>query len=173
MPTLIQISRDLIELEEQLEDLVDNPDAQNEAIAQYLESFTDTISQRDQKLDNYAALIQELQARADARKAEAQRLQKRSQIDENKVKSLKTNLQRFFQAHELKTVETDRYRLTLAKNGGKLPMIIDNYDLAEIPDHLTVTTKELNREAVRKLLEAGEAFNFARLGNRSYSIRIN
>jgi chromosome segregation ATPase len=171
MPTLIQISRELIELEEQLEDLVDNPDAQNEAIAQYLESFTDTISQRDQKLDNYAALIQELQARADARKAEAQRLQKRSQIDENKVKSLKTNLQRFFQAHELKTVETDRYRLTLAKNGGKAPLILDEYySITDIPERLTY--REPDREAIRKALEKGEVLDFARLGERSYSMRI-
>jgi hypothetical protein len=170
MPTLIQISRDLIELEEQLEELFDNPEAQDRLIDRWfwLENIE---AQRDQKLDNYAALIQELQARADARKAEAQRLQKRSQIDENKVKALKANLQRFFQAHELKTIETDRYRLTLAKNGGKAPMILDeNYPTTDIPDRLT--SREPDREAIRKALEKGEVLDFARLGDRSYSMRI-
>jgi hypothetical protein len=169
MPTLIQISRDLIELEEQLEELFDNPEAQDRLIDRWfwLENIE---SQRDQKLDNYAALIQELQARADARKAEANRLSKRSQIDENKVKALKANLQRFFQAHELKTIETDRYRLTLAKNGGKAPLILDDCIGFHIPDQFL--TREIDRVAVREALEKGEVLEFARLGDRSYSIRI-
>lgn len=170
MTTLIQISRELIELDEKLEDLIDNPDALDKEISEYLESFADTITERDQKLDNYAALIQELEARADARRAESQRLQKRSQIDENKVKSLKANLQKFFEAHEIKTIETDRYRLTLAKNGGKAPMILDDVTLSELPEKFTY--REIDRVAVREALDKGEVLDFARLGDRSYSMRI-
>jgi hypothetical protein len=170
MPTLIEISRDLVQLEEQLEDLIDNPEAQDEAIAEWLENIGDTNSQRDRKLDNYAGLIQELQARADARRTESQRLQKRSQIDENKVKALKANLQRFFQAHEIKTIETDRYRLTLAKNGGKAPMILDDVLGVDIPEQFTY--REIDRVAVREALDKGEVLDFARLGDRSYSMRI-
>ncbi|WP_041429505.1 siphovirus Gp157 family protein [Synechococcus sp. PCC 7502] len=170
MNTLIEISRDLIDLEQQLEDLIDNPEAQDEAIARYLESFNSTIADRDQKLDNYAGLIQELQARADVRKAESDRLSNRSQIDENKVKALKSNLKKFFEAHKLKTVETDRYRLTLAKNGGKAPMILDDVPASELPEQFTY--REIDRVAVRQALDKGEVLDFARLGDRGQSLRI-
>jgi hypothetical protein len=170
MHTLIEISRDLIELENELEELINNPDQTNEAIGEYLESLGDTIAERDRKLDNYAALIQELQARADFRKAERDRLTDRVAIDLNKVKALKANLQRFFEAHEMKSVETNRYRLTLARNGGKNPLIVDDVIPSELPNKFTY--KEVDRVAVREALEKGEILDFARLGDRGQSLRI-
>ena len=170
MQTLIEISRDLIELENELEELIHDPQQTDEAIAKYLGSLGDTIAERDRKLDNYSALIKELEARAEARKVEAKRLSDRASIDLNKVKSLKSNLKKFFEAHKFKTIETNRYRLTLAMNGGKAPLILDNVTPGELPDKFTY--KEVDQVAVRQALEAGEVLKFARLGDRGQSLRI-
>jgi len=179
MQTLIEISRDLIELEDELEELINDPQQTDEAaeripkvIAKYLETLGDTIAERDRKLDNYSALMKELEARAEARKAEAKRLSDRASIDLNKVKFLKSNLQKFFEAHDLRTVETNRYRLTLAKNGGKAPLILDSRPVENLPEGFKKIQIVADNEAIRKALEAGQVLDFARLGDRGQSLRI-
>jgi hypothetical protein len=51
--------------------------------------------ERDRKLDNYCALMRELEQRAAVREAEAQRLLKLAEIDLNSVKRLKQRLKSF------------------------------------------------------------------------------
>ncbi len=75
--------------------------------------------ERDRKLDNYCALVGEMSARAEVRKAEAKRLMELAATEEKRAKLLKDRLLWFFETHNLKAVETPRYRLSVAKNGGK------------------------------------------------------
>ena len=97
-------------------------EAQTEVVIQWFEQLGE---ERNQKLDNYAALIADIESRAQVRRDEAKRLVDRARIDENKAALLKERLRLFFESHGLKTVETSRYRLTLAQNGGKLPLLVD------------------------------------------------
>jgi hypothetical protein len=174
MTTLIEISLDMTMLDQELEDLIDSPDAQDEAIAKYLDNLAKATTLRDQKLDNYAGLIRELEIRADARKAEAKRLSDRAAVDQSKADRLKRSLQNFFGAHELKTVETNRFRLTLANNGGKLPVIFDSRPVEELPEQFTKTktVTSADNEAIRKALDGGEKLGFAWFGERTQSLRI-
>ena len=56
--------------------------------------------------------------------------------EKNQVKLLKDRLKWFFETHNVKTVETARYRLSLAKNGGKPPLILnDGVSPTELPEH--------------------------------------
>lgn len=77
-----------------------------------------------------------------------------------------------FDAHTLRTVETDRYRITLARNGGKAPLLVDEVPIENLPAAFVRTTVEVNKEAIREALENGEVLEFARLGERAQSIRI-
>jgi Siphovirus Gp157 len=120
--TLFDISQDLHGLAEQLDNLEGDDEGQTEAVIQWFEELGE---ERDQKLDNYAALIADIEARAQVRRDEAKRLVDRARIDENKAALLKERLRIFFESHGLKTLETSRYRLTLAQNGGKLPLLVD------------------------------------------------
>ncbi|PZV12565.1 MAG: hypothetical protein DCF22_12180 [Leptolyngbya sp.] len=171
--TLIDISNDLLELEIDLDHLEGLPEEQAAELHEWFSELADERrEERDRKLDNYCALITDLEARADVRKSEARRLAQRAQVDENKAKSLKTMLQWFFDAHTLRTVETDRYRITLARNGGKAPLLVDEVPIENLPAAFVKTTVEVNREAIREALESGEVLEFARLGERAQSIRI-
>jgi Siphovirus Gp157 len=174
MKTLIEISRDLTELDEQLEQLAESPLEQDRAIDNWLAQLEGTIAERNEKLDNYAGLIAEISHRAEIRKAEAKRLSDRADIDENKAKALRSHLQKFFEAHNLKKVDSKRYTLTLVKNGGKLPVLYDSQNIEDYPEayRKTVTTTSPDREAIRKALESGQSLDFARLGDRGQSMRI-
>ena len=81
-------------------------------------------------------------------------------------------LQEFFACHDLKTVETARYKLTLANNGGKAPLIVDDEFVLDLPDEYLEWSAEPDRAKIRAALEAGEVLTFARLGERGQSMRI-
>lgn len=167
--TLFAISADIQQLNELLDECTDDVE-QQELIAQWFETLG---KERDQKLDGYCALIAEMQARAEARKAEAKRLAELVAADENRAKLLKERLKSFFETHNLKTVQTSRYRLSLARNGGRQPLILNESVPAQsLPGRFQRVTIEPETAKIREALEAGETLSFARLGERGTSIRI-
>lgn len=122
------------------------------------------------KVDNYAALITSMRARADVRRQEAERLARRAQVDEASADWLASRLLSALDARGTKKLETDRYAVSVVGNGGKQPLVLDT----EIPVewNRTVTKVEPDRERIRLALEAGEALPFARLGERGRRLAI-
>lgn len=168
--TLFDISSDL----EKLAELLDEWDEGDEAQQQLLEQWFDQLEQeRDRKLDGYASYLSELAARAEARRREAERLVKLALTDESRSKLLKERLKAFFVENDLKTIQTARYKLNLAKNGGNLPLVVDEQiDYSKIPARFQTTSVQLNKEAIREALLKGEQLEWARLANRGSTIRI-
>jgi hypothetical protein len=154
--TLYEISGDLAALEDLLTEVGGElPDEVAEAAIDAWLEETGTATR--EKVDNYCGLIRELESRAAARKAEAKRL--------------KSRLLWFFEAHQLKTLETARFRVTAAQNGGLAPLII-SVPLEEVPDEFIEFVRKPMNPMIRELLEAGERLPFAELGERGKSIRI-
>jgi hypothetical protein len=122
------------------------------------------------KVDNYAALITSIRARADVRRAESERLAKRAQIDEASADWLAARLLQALEARGTRKVETDRYAVSVVGNGGKQPLLL----AGEVPAdwQRTKTTVEPDRERIRASLEAGEALPFASLGERGRRLAI-
>lgn len=151
MKTLLEISQDLLELQQTLDSLEDAPEDQAAEVAAWFAALEQTThEERDRKLDNYCALIAELEARAAARKAEAKRLSDRAKVDENRAKSLKSRLHEFFETHQLKTVETVRYRLSLVSNGGQVPIVLDEtFAVTQLPEAYVQVSHSPNMEAIR------------------------
>lgn len=168
--TLFDISNDLLALYDRLEALggdVTSPDAEQAVDAW----FAQLSHERDEKLDNYAALIRELEARAQARKEEAKRLVDRARRDAEQAAYLKQRLLLFFQDHRLKTVETRRYRLTLQRSGGKAPVLLTT-DPETLPTEYQRWKVSADLDAIRAALEDGADLGFATLGERSHYLRI-
>lgn len=169
--TLFDISNDLIAFYDHLEALggdVSSPD-----VEQAVDAWFEALShERDEKIDNYAALIQELEARARARKEEARRLSERARRDEDHAAYLKQRLMLFFQDHRLKTIETRRYRLTLQRSGGKAPVVLKAEPEA-LPADYQRWKVSANLDAIREALEQGTELEFAELGERSHYLRIS
>jgi hypothetical protein len=127
------------------------------------------------KLDDYCGLIRELEARAEARKAEADRIAELASKDRKTADNLRERLRFIFDLRGLPTQQTSRFRISLARNGGKAPL-----DLRAEPDDETLpdwavqtkTVKSFDKDAIRAALERGEALSFARLLERGNRIAI-
>ena len=125
------------------------------------------------KVDRYVGLIRELQARADARNEEAERLHDRSTVDRNAADRLKARLKEFFERHDIKKLETDHFNVSVAKNGGKTPIQwMEWLDPHTLPDEFQLRVIDVDKEAVRAALEAGQNLFFAQLGQRGTNLRI-
>ena len=167
--TLLSISIDI----EKLNDLLDESSADAEQQQLMQEWFETLGTERDRKLDGYAALITEMLARAEVRKTEAKRLTELAASDENRAKLLRDRLEWFFELHQLKTVQTNRYKLSVAKNGGKAPLILDeSVPVTQMPEQFQKVTIDPDTAAIREALERGEKLGFAQLGERGTSLRI-
>jgi hypothetical protein len=138
------------------------------------EKLLDSFSyMRETKVEGYAYVINKLNARAQWRRDEVQRLRSRADIDQKQSDWLKQKLQDYFEKRQIKTLETDRYRITLAKNGGKAPLVI-TAETVDLPEEYTLTeiTLKPDKEGIREALEQGQELPFAYLEERGSSIRI-
>ena len=173
MSTLYQITEDLQALDDLLVELGgDLSDPRVEAaITAWAEQLDSDLTG---KADNYAALIREIEARALVREEEAKRLADRATVDRNVAIRLRDALKEAFQARRIKVMETARFKISVARNGGKAPLVIENPSLiplsyqSEIPARL-----ELNRELIRETLESGKAVPGCKLGERGTHLRMS
>jgi hypothetical protein len=170
MPTtLLDISEDMIALDDLLTDSggdITSPEVES-AIDQWMQELDQNLQN---KADGYCALIQEMRSRAEARKAEAKRLADRARIDAHNARFLKERLQYVFERHGIKRLETKRFKISVAKNGGKLPMTI--YDESQIPKDKQIVITVPDQDAIRHALDADETVPGARLEERGSHLQI-
>lgn len=146
----------LYELTEQWEDvfnMMEDGETDEQVIFCTLESIEGEI---EDKADNYAKMIRNLQASVDVLKAEEERLYQRRKSTENHIQRLKDNLQANLEFIGKTKFKTDLFSFSVAKNGGKQPLsITDNLD--EIPGkYLIPQPPKVNNDAVRELLKDKE-----------------
>ena len=124
-------------------------DVDEQMVLDTLESIEGDI---EDKADNYAKIMKELETKAKARKEEAQRLSESAKVFENRVKALKSNL----------------FSFSIARNGGKQALTIDS----EVPAEYTKTVIENDTDKIRQALEKGKKLPFAHLEPRGERLSI-
>jgi hypothetical protein len=132
--TLLQISDDMQALDELLAEVegdISDPKVQEAFDAFFAEIETNLKG----KVDGYCGLINEMSARAYIRTTEAHRLMHRAKVDEDAMAWLKARLKAFLEGRALRVLETDRYKVTVAGNGGKAPL-----DISTIPRRCHTST---------------------------------
>lgn len=140
-------------------------DADEEMILDTLEAIEGEI---EDKANNYAKIIKELEAKQNARKEEAKRLTESAKVFENRVKALKSNLFNSMKATGKTKFATDLFSFNIAKNGGKQTLTIDG----DVPEEYTKTITENDTDKIRQALEKEEKLTFAHLEPRGESLRI-
>jgi hypothetical protein len=172
--SLFDISDDLLALEEILSQV--GGEITDDDAGQALERFFNELgAERDQKLDNYGALIRELESRAAGRAEEVTRLEALIASDNNNVKRLKRRLKAFFEIHQIKKLDTRRFRFSVQANGGALPLIMPEEwerDPASAPEAFHRARIELDKEAIREAIKNDEETHGAQLGERGNHLRI-
>lgn len=174
MRKLWQISDDL----EALAALLDGLEGEitDDEAGRAIEKWFDEIgAERNQKIDNYCALIRQYEAYAAARQFEAGRLEAMAKADENKAENLKQRLHYFFEKHDIAKLETDRFKVAIQNNGGSLPLIYpDTWKESpeSAPEKYQRVEVKLNTEAIREDLRNDQAPDGVALGVRGKHLRI-
>lgn len=146
----------LYELTEQWDtvfNMMEDGETDEQVIFDTLESIEGEI---EDKADNYAKMIRNLQADVDALKAEEERLYRRRKSAENHIQKLKDTLQANLEFIGKTKFKTDLFSFSVSKNGGKQPLSITE-NLDEIPGkYLIPQPPKVNNDAVRELLKDKE-----------------
>ena len=140
-------------------------DVDEQMILDTLESIEGEI---EDKADGYAKIMKELEAKSNARKAEAKRLNESAKIFENRVNFLKQNLFNAMKQTGKTKFSTNLFNFNIARNGGKQALTIDG----DVPKEYTKTIIENDTDKIRQALENGEKLPFAHLEPRGESLRI-
>lgn len=164
MDTLYTLTEDY----QALLQLADDPDDE-QAFSDTLEGI---IGALDVKMDDYAAVLQNMGFRASMIDAEIKRLTARKKAVENSIQRMKDRLKESMKATDRAKVVTELHTFVVKKNGGKLPLIIDPD--AKIPDKFCKVIVSPDMELIRKSLETGntEVLAFANFGERGDHLEI-
>ena len=114
--------------------------------------------------------MKELEAEADKLKKEEDRLKKRRQAIENHREQMKDSLKSAMELIGKRKISTEHFTIGIQKNGGSLPVHIDNEDA--LPERFKVYTWKPDTEQLRNYLEIMGTQSFAHLGERGESLRI-
>ena len=170
MPTIFQINQDMEDLETFL--IEADGDITSPAVEEKVIAWMDRVDDDwSTKVENYCQLINEMEARGKARKEAAANLSRRSDIDMKSAASLKERLMFVMHQRNIKKTETDSFRVSIANNGGKMPLELDldNVSKEYLIDKIVVT---VNKDKIREDLEAGADLPFATFVERGTHLRI-
>lgn len=166
---LYDIAADYRRLQDML-DAADTPEEMRQTLIDTLESLSGDF---EEKAENMASLVAEYEAMAEACRAEALRLTFKAKRAERAIESIKRYLKAEMEFTGQRKLQAGTWQISIAKNGGKIPIIYDETIPPEkLPEAFTLTSVQIDKDAVRNALEAGEALDFAKLGERGESLRI-
>jgi len=104
-------------------------------------------------------------------KQEEKRVQALRKTSENRARFLKERLLFAFQELDIRRLDTARARVSVAQNGGKIPLVVDDADAA-MDAGFVVVSRDVDKEAIRATLQDGGVVPGAKLGERGVSLRI-
>ena len=145
-------------------------DAETEAaLAEHAQALAEAFTD---KADDYAALIRVAETRAAARREEVERMKRLVADDEALADRLKSMLMNAMTATGKTKVETQRFRLAVKKNGGKIPVVITDEDALPVDFKVPKVTEVIDKDGIREALEAGTPVPGAELGQRGQRLEI-
>ena len=148
-------------------DLGDSDDPEDQ------EAFLTTLEgldyELDLKADSYAAVIMQLNGRAEMIKKEIDRLKGIQNAITKNVDRMKDVLKNSMEITGRTDIKTDLHSFKIVKNGGVAPVEITE---DAVPDKYKRVIVEIDKAKIREALEAGETFSWAKLGERGTHLRI-
>jgi ferritin len=172
---LYEISGKLEELNNLIENLegITIPAELAETFKEILAEAKATEKDFADKVDNIASLIQSRKRWMQVRKEESDRLNQLIRKDDNTINWLSDYLMEHLEKQGVRKLRTKKFNLTIANNGGKLPVVIDSkIDPKDLPRKYINVSYSPNKNAIREALEKGEELNFAYFGERGKSLII-
>lgn len=162
--TLYELQQDYLTLLEMMDD--ENIDPQ--AITDTMEAVEGEL---EIKAENYAKIMKNISGDIEKLKAEEKRIANRRKSLEHNVDVMKQKLFETMKTTGKEKFKTPLFSFSIAKNGGKLPIVID-VDCSSLPDDLVVVDRKPNLDLIRSMLETEGENQLAHFGERKESLRI-
>lgn len=163
---LFELTEDYLKLLQ----LAEDPETDPEALADTMEGIQGAL---EDKLDAYCYVVSQLDGDINTVDAEIKRLQEFKKGLANNKDNIKKNMYSSMIALGVRKIKTAKHALVIAKNGGKLPVVIyDEVKPEDVPEEYRVTKYEFDKDAIRTALENNDFIPFAELGERGESLRI-
>lgn len=158
---IYEITGDILKLQEML---LEEPE--NEAIQDTLESLN---AELETKAENYVKVIKNMQAEAEAYKAEIDRMTERKRSIENSIERLKKALFTAMQETETDKIKGDLFTISLRNGAPQLPKELDWHT---VPVHyLKEQEPQIDRKELLKAVKSGEVTGIELVKGQSLSIR--
>jgi Mg2+ and Co2+ transporter CorA len=158
----------LYDLKESYKTILDNMDNEDFDLSGVLETLDDAI---EDKADGYARVITQAKAEIDSIDDEIKRLTAMKKSRKNTVDRLKENLFNAMKETGKTKFKTDLFAFSIAKNGGKIPVVVD-VETADLPDDLVNIVEKPDLDALRDYIERTGDLTYAHFGERGESLRI-
>lgn len=162
--TLYELQQDYLTLL----DMMDDENIDPQAITDTMEAVEGDL---EMKAENYAKIMKNISGDIEKLKAEEKRIANRRKSLENNVDVMKQKLFETMKTTGKEKFKTPLFSFSIAKNGGKLPVIID-VDFSSLPDDLVVVDRKPNLDLIRSMLETEGENKIAHFGERKESLRI-
>jgi len=167
MSSLYELTGEYLNLLAMLED----EDVDEQVIMDTIEGLDGEF---EQKADNYAKIIRNLEGKNKAIENEIDRLNKRKTTFENRIKYLKNRLYEAMKLTGKTKFTTDLFSFNIQKNGGKRTLVVD-MDIELIPEEYRIKQPDkINGDKIRELLKelGSDRCEFAHLEPQGESLRI-
>ena len=162
--TLYELTNDYINLLA----LAEDPDTDPEVLADTLEGLD---GQLEDKADNYAKVIRQIESDVNGLKAEIERLQARKTAAQNNIDRMKANLEQMMIATDKTKFMTELFSFGIQKNPAKV--VMDEQYIENVPEeYLKYKDPEIDRKKIAEDLKAGKDLNGIAHLEQSESLRI-
>ena len=162
--TLYELTNDYINLLA----LAEDPDTDPEVLADTLEGLD---GQLEDKADNYAKVIRQIESDVNGLKAEIERLQARKTVAQNNIDRMKANLEQMMIATDKTKFKTELFSFGIQKNPAKV--VMDEQYIENVPEeYLKYKDPEIDRKKLAEDLKAGKDLNGIAHLEQSESLRI-
>lgn len=152
----------------QLQDMLLSEEYDEQAVLDTLEI---TEFEFEEKAENYAKIMRNMDGDVAALDAEIQRLTERKKRYEARQKVLKDNLFMAMKLTGKSKFKTAMFNFSIVKNGGKQPLVID-VPVEEIPEeYLAIQKPNPDNDKIREAVVGGK-ITFARLEERGERLSI-
>ncbi len=157
---LYELTGNYLILQQMLEEAEDQ-----QAILDTIESIEAAI---EEKADNYARIIRNLEVDVAGIKAEEQRLADKRRTLENNIKWLKNNLEEVMKSTGKTKFKTTLFSFGIQKN----PPSVEILDESKVPEEFLIPQNPVvDKKAILAALKEGKEFDFAQL-KQGESLRI-
>lgn len=147
-------------------------------IKELVQTCQDTIESIDADLEQIAEWIagdyRNNDMTAKAYKAEKESWQTKQYKAEQRAKADKELLMLILKKHNLQKMDAGKFKLSIANNGGKTPILFNVLSPEELPAKFKqkITTYKADDAAIREYLDAGRKSKYFEYGQRGQNLRI-